>query len=80
MPDDYQLHEIVTQELVTRVRRIERNVDALLAHLNVASDHDNAAEPAALKLPYREKVRSWWRKRKLRKRRRRYSAHGEVVS
>jgi len=68
-------------DILTRVRRRERMLNALLAHLNVALDHnDNAAQPAALKPTYREKVRSWWRKQKLRKRRRRYSAHGEVVS
>ena len=86
MPDDYEFLEIVS-----RVRRIERRLDALLAHHGIALDHDDNAEPAALKSTrgfngechvdmIGEKLRSWWRKRQLRKRRRRYSEHGEVGS
>lgn len=66
-------------QLGTRVRRIEKKLDALLAHLHVELDStDNAPESHTVvsdsTTPAKEGPH-WWRKRKSR-----WQAHGEYVA
>jgi len=66
---DNELHE-----LVTRVRRCERMLSALLAHHGIVLDNPNEP-PQSVAPESPTKERRWWRKTKPR-----VEANGEVVS